>query len=283
MPEQHPPSAFEEIFASPERPIIVGGQAVNLWAEHYSQFDPLIKTLGPFVSKDADIFGTRDLAERLAATSRWQLTNYYEPRTIALAILSKELPGKEPLIVEVIGSVNGLTDKDLVAPDILEFRPGQIYRVPSPVILLKAKLANVAKIDQTQRQDVRHVRILIPCVRQYLADALENAKAGQMSERSFVNLLEASRELCTTPRNLELAREHSFGLDVIFPPQLAHSDLEKVSNFVRFRLPGNLAGERSEVKEPPDQSRKIDSAGRKFDIELKHRPLEKKRDFEIEL
>lgn len=87
MPEQHPPSAFEEIFASPERPIIVGGQAVNLWAEHYSQIDPLIRTLGPFVSKDADIFGTRDLAERLAATSRWQLTNFFEPRTVALAIL----------------------------------------------------------------------------------------------------------------------------------------------------------------------------------------------------
>jgi hypothetical protein len=284
MPEQHPPSAFEEIFASPERPIIVGGQAVNLWAEHYSQLDPFIKTLGPFVSKDADIFGTRDLAERLAATSRWQLTNYYEPRTVALAVLRKELSGKEPLIVEVIGSVNGLANKDLVAPDILEIRPGQIYRVPSPVILLKAKLANVANIDQTQRQDVRHVRILIPCVRQYLADALERTKAGQISERSFVNLLEASRELCTTPRNLELALEHHLELDVIFPSQLAHSDLEKISNFVRFRLPGKIPEARSTGKEHSAQSQEFDkNARRELDIEQGFRPLEKKRDFEIKL
>lgn len=201
-----------------------------------------------------------------------------------MAILRKELPGKEPLIVEVIGSVNGLTNRDLGAPDILEFRPGQIYRVPSPVILLKAKLANVAKIDQTQRQDVRHVRILIPCVRQYLADALEHTKSGQISERSFVNLLEASHELCTTPRNLKLAREHRFELDVIFPPQLAHSDLEKISNFVRFRLPGTFPGERGKEKKPPIRRQEVVKTARpEFDIESKRRPLDKKSDFGIEL
>jgi hypothetical protein len=279
MPEQHPPSAFEEIFASPERPIIVGGQAVNLWAELYAQIDPRINTLGPFVSKDADILGTRDLAERLAVSSHWKLTNYYEPRTISMAMLRKEIPGKEPLLVEVIGSVNGLTDKDLASPDTVEFRPGRIYRVPSPVVLLKAKLANVATIDQARRQDVRHVRILIPCVCQYLGELLERTKTGEITERACVNLLEAARCICTAPRNIELAREHRFEFKEIFPPQLAHSDLEKIARFVRIRLADIFTNERSRDL---TQSSDINMASdREIDIGRRLPHPTKERDFEI--
>ncbi len=104
------------------------------------------------------------MAERIAKATQWQLTCYNEPRTIAVAMLTKAVPGKEPLLIEVINSVNGLTSEDLADPDLLELRPGQVYRVPSPIILLKAKLANATQLDQTRRQDVRHVQMLIPCV-----------------------------------------------------------------------------------------------------------------------
>jgi hypothetical protein len=161
MPEQHEISAFSEVLNSAEKPILVGGQAVNLWAEHYGSAIPALDPLRPFMSKDADIFGDRAMAERLANATQWRLTCYNEPRTIAVAMLTKEIPGKEPLLIEVINSVNGLTPGDLADPDLLELRPGQVYRVPSPIILLKAKLANVAQIDQSRRQDVRHVESFI--------------------------------------------------------------------------------------------------------------------------
>jgi hypothetical protein len=189
------------------------------------------------MSKDADIFGDRAMAERIAATTSWKLTCYNEPRTIAIAMLTKELPNKERLLVEVINSVNGLMPRDLSDPDLLELRPGHVYRVLSPIVLLKAKLANVAQIDQARRQDVRHVQMLVPCVREYLREAHNRAILGEITERAYVDLLENARDLWVNPQNLVLAKKHGFNLTNLFPPELTQSKLQKVARFVQFRLP----------------------------------------------
>ena len=190
----------------------------------------------PFISKDADIVGDSAMAERLAKISNWKLTCYYEPRTVGLAMLTKELPNNVKLVVEVIGSVNGLSAKELVESDLVELIHGQIYRIPSPIVLLKAKLANVAQIDQSRRQDVRHVKMLIPCVREYLRAAHAESLAGRMTERQLVNLFEASRSLRSDPLNLKLGRKHDFDLAEVFPMELSNSQLPKIAQFFRFGM-----------------------------------------------
>ena len=279
MDEPREPSDFAEILTLSEAPLLVGGQAVNVWAEHFASKDSRLEAFRPFISKDADIFGDRELAERISAASGWKLRYYGEPRTIAVGLLTKEIPGKEPLLVEVIRSVNGLTSHDLADSDLVELRPGQVYRIPSPIILLKAKLANVAEIDQAKRQDIRHVRMLIPCAREYLREGLEETSANRMTEREFVDLLEAARELCTTPRNLELIREHGFEIKEVFPPTLAYSGLEKIARFARFRLPGVNPTDLSRNLTPIIDINKDPS--REFDSEKKQRRPGKERDFGI--
>lgn len=39
---------------------LVGGQALNLWAERYSAAAPELDYYGPYTSKDVDFFGTAD-------------------------------------------------------------------------------------------------------------------------------------------------------------------------------------------------------------------------------
>lgn len=62
MSEQQPPAAFAAVLTDPTHPLIVGGQAVNLWAEIYSPAEPEIGAFAPLISKDADIHGDRGLA-----------------------------------------------------------------------------------------------------------------------------------------------------------------------------------------------------------------------------
>lgn len=238
MAEQRTPGDFDEVLCLPEQPLIVGGQAVNIWADFYSEIDARLEALKPFVSKDADVFGDRAMAERLAAASKWRLTCYYEPRSVGLAMLTKELPNSERLTVEIISSVNGLTPKELADPDIIQLRTGKIYRLPSPIVLLKAKLANVAQIDQSRRQDVRHVRMLIPCTREYLRGSHVDTLAGRMSGRDLVNLFEAARSLCLEARNAELGRKHDFNLADVFPMEFSHSPIVKVARFYENRMTG---------------------------------------------
>jgi len=79
MPDQHELSAFAEVLNPAEKPILVGGQAGNLWAEHFASAIPALNSLRPFMSKYADIFGDRAIAERLALATKWRLTCYNEP------------------------------------------------------------------------------------------------------------------------------------------------------------------------------------------------------------
>jgi hypothetical protein len=295
MSDQHELSAFSEVLNSTERPILVGGQAVNLWAEHYSSVIPQLEPLRPFMSKDADIFGDRAMAERIAANTKWQLKCYNEPRSIAVGLLTKQVPGGEPLLIEVIGGVNGLTAKDLSDPDLLEIRPGQIYRVPSPIILLKGKLANVAHLDQTRRQDVRHVKMLIPCAREYIRENHIRALSGQMTERHLVNLLESANDLRTNPAYAELGRQNGFELIRLFPIELAESKLEKISRFVKFRAPEiALQIETSELVDPeigktnPSKGEQIENIPKKAspswsleDFTPRHQVRSKDRELEL--
>jgi hypothetical protein len=50
--------------------------------------------------------------------------------------------------------------------------------VLNPIACLKAKLHNVATIDQRGRQDEKHVRILIPCVRAFLRRLAVEARSS---------------------------------------------------------------------------------------------------------
>lgn len=145
MSEFFPPAAFQVVLTDPARPLIVGGQAVNLWAEIYVTTEPALRAFEPFTSKDADIHGDRELAEVLHRRTGWDCRFFGEPRQSAVALLTKPADATSPLLkVEVLRTVYGISADDLGRNLERQLRPGEIYRIPDPFVLLKAKLANVA-------------------------------------------------------------------------------------------------------------------------------------------
>jgi hypothetical protein len=57
-----PPEDFAPLLAMKEPVLLVGGQAVNLWALYY---EARTIELAPFVSRDVDVLGGRETLEAL--------------------------------------------------------------------------------------------------------------------------------------------------------------------------------------------------------------------------
>ncbi len=85
---------------------------------------------------------------------------------------------------------------------VLEFdsaHEGQVrVQVPGPIALLQAKLANVADLKQTGRQDPRHVRILVQLMPGYLEDLKRATTEGRLEEKKLIEFAERLLAVVTT-------------------------------------------------------------------------------------
>jgi hypothetical protein len=135
----------------------------------------------PFRSKDLDLVGTMGLLEDLNRRFRGRLLRS-ELRSPVIGRLDIPQSGGGFLRVEVLHTVLGLDAKDLERTMDIE-SAGIVARIPMPHLVLKAKLANSALIPRDGRQDVKHTRMMLVCVRAFILELLENHRAGLIGER----------------------------------------------------------------------------------------------------
>jgi hypothetical protein len=232
-----PPDDFARLLATKEPVLLVGGQAVNLWALYY---EARTAELAPFVSRDVDVLGDRETLEELAklAGTKPQIFPMRPPTNEVGVVIAKDGEG-EPLLVEVLRYVHGVSNEELRAPLYTMALGETRVRVPGPIALLKAKIANVAEIAQTGRQDARHVVILDRLMPAYLLELQAAAAEGRMDERKLIELLERLlSEITTTPATRVLTQ---LRLDSKpFFEGLGHEKLPKLDAFLTKRLPRAL-------------------------------------------
>ncbi len=216
-------------------PLIVGGHAVNIWAIRYEpRIGGEFAQFQPFTSKDLDIYGTRELLDALHK-KLGGIKHLSAPRTPVVGKLEVELSGRHRSI-DVLHAVRGLSAKDLdvVVPVKIE---GMVALVPAPIKLLKAKISNVATLDQTTRNDVKHLKMLLLCHREFIKDFLNGAEAGKIEPRAVVNLLEETRTIIGSAEARKAATRWNIDYGSVWPQeQLEKSPLDKVRNFVSRRL-----------------------------------------------
>ena len=248
MPQQLGPSAFDDVLVSLTSLPIVGGQAVNLWAGLYRPRTRELEEFHPFLSKDADLFGERSSIERHPLPPGWKIQYYGIPRQMAVALITKDLPDGEQLRIEVLRSVYGLGPRDLANTLLVEVSPGRSYRLPSPIVLLKAKIANTHDLLKKERpQDLKHVRMLVIICAHYLRDLHASVLAGTTPERTLINTLHALLEVIGTRQALAVVAQHRVDLAASLPLDLPTDKLPKLAAFYA-NLPGPDKPRRSQTR-----------------------------------
>ena len=104
--------------------------------------------------------------------------------------------------------------------------------MPSPVKLLKAKLANLQSVNQRDRQDAKHVYILFRLLPNYLSDLIASIRNGHRTERETVNILTTLLEIVSDARNKEKLKELKLGPADLFTG-LPENEFPKITNFIQ--------------------------------------------------
>lgn len=89
--------------------LLIGGQAVNYWAERYLSTEPELGPLQPFTSQDIDFKGTHEDVQRIAR--QLNLTPAY-PRKVEMTALAGVIPcrvGDLETTIEVVRRIPGVS------------------------------------------------------------------------------------------------------------------------------------------------------------------------------
>lgn len=162
---------------------VIGGQALNLWAEYYSAADELA-LYRPYTSKDIDYFGGRAAAEKLAASLGGKVLypdlDNHTPQT---AIVQARVDGQD-IEIDFLGHVLGVRPKALqdgVAEIVIPYRfanGGGEVAIPimHPLHCLQSRIANIIVLhrrDDTARRQAEAAPVVL---REYIAQALDQGE-----------------------------------------------------------------------------------------------------------
>ncbi len=226
---------FSEVFKirnqAGEPYLLIGGQAVNYWAERYLAHEPELEKLRPFTSEDIDFKGTREDVARIAG--QLNLTPGY-PVKVAMTALAGVIPfhiGNLKSNIEVVRRIPGTKDS-LEALAVQAEWDGKILRVIDPVSLLACKLELVATVPQDKRRDVLHLKMLLPCIHGFLTEFLQRVEQGEVTARDWLGPASRVMKLTTDSRARKIAAQHQINWAEILPVQaIAKSRDEKIRRF----------------------------------------------------
>lgn len=216
--------------------ILIGGQAVNYWAERYLAVEPQLETLKPFTSEDIDFKGGAADVQRIAR--QLELTPGY-PSKVQMTALAGTIPfqiGGLKANIEIVRRVPGVSGSvdELAVQSEWE---GKTVRVLDPISLLACKLELLATVSQEKRHDLEHLKILLRCVRAFLGEFLQRVEQGELPARHWLGAANQVLKLTTDHRARKIASTHQINWTEILPlTAIAKSKNEKIKRFQQQQL-----------------------------------------------
>lgn len=217
--------------------VIIGGQAVNYWATRYLAHEPALAVWQPFTSKDIDFRGDRVDVLRMAAQlhrpavfpHRRMMTNFAG----GVAWVIDDVSSRVEFVRRVPGTPEAEVEKLAIESDFL----GQPIRVIDPVSLLACKLNLTLTVDQTNRRDADHFRILLLCTRAFLRETLLQVHQEELPVRGWLGAIERLLKLAESKlgRRAILELETQW-VQTLPEPEIAASKHRLIVQFREKRL-----------------------------------------------
>jgi len=231
---------FSEVFkirdAAGQPYLLIGGQAVNYWAERYLATEPQLKLLRPFTSEDIDFKGGSADVQRIAR--QLELAPGYPPK-VQMTALAGVIPfniGSMKSNIEVVRRIPGISGSVDALAVQAEWN-GKTIRVLDPISLLACKLELVASVSQEKRRDVAHLKILLPCVRAFLNEFLQQVERNEIPAKHWLGAVNQVLKLTTDHRARKIAGKHQINWPEILPlTAIAKSQNEKIRRFQEQQL-----------------------------------------------
>ena len=226
--------------------VLVGGQAVNYWAEHCLAAEPALQKYVPFTSGDIDFRGNRDDVRHIA--EQLKLPAVF-PDHVSMTALAGAIPfriGRQPSNIEIVRLIPGVSVTAVEALAIEANFGGKQIRVLDPISLLLCKVNLALTVSQENRQDVEHLQILVFCVRGFLREFLQAVERGKLPVKGWLGAVNKLSKLVRSTRG----RKASEKLGIRWPEILPLAEIAKAKNdkIISFREKQLARGFRLESK-----------------------------------
>jgi len=215
------------------RGLLVGGQALVLWARLYSVAAD--DALGDAVTTDADFIGTRELAKNLLDQigDGWTLrfATLEESGGITAKLYSTAPDGYKE--VDVLGSIVGLDTAKIQARAVeVELSSGTIVRVLHPLDVLESRLRNLQVLPSKRTvAGVAQARLAVQAVRGFILAALGAQPPGRVVFESVKRV----RRLALDSALAIVALDHGIDVLAAIPAEEIASESFQAESWPRIR------------------------------------------------
>jgi hypothetical protein len=184
--------------------VVVGGQAMMLWAQHLIDRHPELNFLLA-ASFDVDFYGNLAAAERLAAVlgkSRLS-TPKMDDNTVNAAVVRGLLNDVRPIHIDFMRALEGVEDASIRENAVMlegaDPRNGQAIaiRVLHPLDCLRSRLANINVLRRTSTLSVMSAKAAVLIVQAFVEELLD-AGAGKEAQRVLMDLEFIARDAYPT-------------------------------------------------------------------------------------
>ncbi|MEM7761258.1 MAG: hypothetical protein AAF298_24475 [Cyanobacteria bacterium P01_A01_bin.40] len=216
--------------------ILVGGQAINLWATAYLEQIPELQNFLPFSSEDLDFIGGKveavEFQERLGGDLHFPPSFSPSP---SIAILTTKID-QDQLRVDFLSNAFGL-DTEQIANSAIIFKsfklPDVEIKVLNPILCVAGKLKSYTGLPQYGRQDKKHLQIAILIAQEYIKQICLANKP-----RSGLKLVERMGKIAKSEAGLKVWHQDKIDILHSIPIATLHSlPEEQWQKFCEIRLP----------------------------------------------